>query len=135
MSIHDLLVEHEEDICRAVLGDTHKSRRELCMFEICQTRSDILYLVDHLDDLCAPKRKLSSMVTMPSGSYVCREPVGVVCIIATWNFPVALSLMPLIGAIAGGNCTIMKLSNMCPQYSFLMAGLLSKYLDKRCFAV
>jgi len=135
MSLHDLLVEHEADICQAVLADTHKSRRELMIFEICQVRSDILYLVDHLDELCAPKKKMSALGVMPSASYVYREPVGVVNVIATWNYPVSLSLMPLVGSIAGGNCTIMKLSNMATHYSPLMASLLPKYLDMRCFAV
>ena len=135
MSLHDLLVEHEEDICRAVVADTHKGRRELAMFELCQTRADILYLVDHLDELCAPQRVMSSMSVLPSASYIYREPLGVVCVIATWNYPVALSLMPLVGALAGGNCTIMKLSNMAEHYSPLMASLLPKYLDMRCFAV
>jgi len=135
MSLHDLLVEHEEDICRAVLADTHKSARELALFELCQTRADILYLVDHLDDLCKPTKELSAMSVLPSASYIYREPLGVVCVIATWNYPVSLSLMPLIGSIAGGNCTIMKLSNMATHYSPLMASLLPKYLDMRCFAV
>jgi len=135
MCLYDLLVEHEEDICRAVLADTHKSPRELEMTELTQTRADILYLVDNLDDLVAPKRKTTSAALLPSASYIYREPLGVVCVIATWNYPVSLSLMPLIGSLAGGNCTIMKLSNMSEHYSSLMASLLPKYLDMRCLGL
>ncbi|XP_059471567.1 aldehyde dehydrogenase, dimeric NADP-preferring-like [Neocloeon triangulifer] len=63
------------------------------------------------------------------------EPLGVVLIIGPYNYPIKLISIPLHGAIAAGNCVIMKPSHLTPQCSTLLAKLVPKYLDKECFKV
>lgn len=58
-----------------------------------------------------------------------RDPYGVVLILGAWNYPVQLTLMPLIGAIAGGNCVIIKPSEIAPASAKVMKSLVEKYLD------
>jgi acyl-CoA reductase-like NAD-dependent aldehyde dehydrogenase len=58
------------------------------------------------------------------------DPYGVVLIMGAWNYPFQLSLMPLVGAIAAGNCAIIKPSEVAPASADLMARLIPKYLDQ-----
>jgi aldehyde dehydrogenase (NAD+) len=64
-----------------------------------------------------------------------REPLGVVLVIAPWNYPVQLLLSPLIGAIAAGNCAVLKPSEVTPTVSRLLATLVPRYLDPACVAL
>ena len=61
--------------------------------------------------------------------YVRKEPYGVVLILGTWNYPINLSLQPLVGALAAGNCVILKPSEVAPTCAALMAKLLPRYID------
>ncbi|CAE8654860.1 unnamed protein product [Polarella glacialis] len=63
------------------------------------------------------------------------EPKGVVLIIAPWNFPFNLSLLPLVPAIAAGNCVVIKPSEMSPTCASLLQALVEKYLDAECIKV
>ena len=63
------------------------------------------------------------------------EPYGVVLIIGSWNYPLQLSLAPVGGAIAAGNCIIIKPSEMSANTSALLATLLPRYIDEECFRV
>lgn len=68
-----------------------------------------------------PKSVATNLVNMPSTSYTIQEPLGVVCIIAPWNYPFQLLFTPLIGAIAGGNCAVLKPSEFAPATAKVMA--------------
>ncbi|KAF9044755.1 aldehyde dehydrogenase [Hymenopellis radicata] len=64
-----------------------------------------------------------------------KHPKGVGLVITPWNYPIFLSAVPLIGAIAAGCCCVVKLSEISPHFSDVMAGLLQQYLDPRAFRV
>lgn len=66
---------------------------------------------------------------------VYHEPKGTVLIISPWNFPMILSLQPLLGAISSGCCALVKVSEIAPVYASLLAELLPKYLDDRAFKI
>lgn len=59
-----------------------------------------------------------------------KDPYGVVLVIGAWNYPLQLTLLPVAGAIAAGNCVIIKPSEISPATSRLMAELIPKYLDQ-----
>ena len=59
-----------------------------------------------------------------------KDPYGVVLIIGAWNYPLQLTLLPVIGAIAAGNCVIIKPSEVAPETAKLIASLIPKYLDQ-----
>ena len=73
--------------------------------------------------------KTKHMTNIFDSTYIKYEPLGVVLIISPWNYPLTLSIRPLVGAIAAGNCAILKPSEFAPNYERLLAELLPKYLD------
>lgn len=73
--------------------------------------------------------KTKHLTNIFDSTYVHYEPLGVVLIISPWNYPLTLSIRPLVGAIAAGNCAILKPSEFAPNYERLLAELLPKYLD------
>ncbi|XP_062432638.1 aldehyde dehydrogenase family 3 member B1-like isoform X2 [Rhea pennata] len=86
---------------------------------------------DILDALASDMRK----VTQLDSAFIRKDPYGVVLIIVPWNYPINLLLVPLIGAIAAGNCVVMKPSEISKDVEKLVAETLPNYLDKDCFAV
>jgi aldehyde dehydrogenase (NAD+) len=75
------------------------------------------------------------MMAQPGRSYIEPEPKGVVLIIAPWNYPMSMVAAPLVGAVAAGNCAIMKPSEITTHTSAALASILPRYLDKDAFAV
>ncbi|XP_045872434.1 aldehyde dehydrogenase family 3 member B2 isoform X2 [Meles meles] len=68
-------------------------------------------------------------------AFIRKEPLGLVLIIAPWNYPVHLTLMPLVGALAAGNCVVLKPSELSKGTGKVLAEVLPRYLDQSCFAV
>ena len=74
------------------------------------------------------------MLVGPGKSKIVKEPFGVVLIMGSWNFPVYTTLVPLIYAIAAGNCAIVKPSELSPHISKQIKTLITRYLDFNCYA-
>lgn len=70
-----------------------------------------------------------TIVTMMDTPVIIQDPYGVVLVIGSWNYPIQLSLIPVSGAIAAGNCVIIKPSEIAPASSKLLEELLPRYLD------
>src|SRR5262249_35340579 len=82
-----------------------------------------------------PDRVAAPLFAWPGMCRIQREPLGVALIIGPWNYPVQLMLVPLIGALAAGNCAILKPSEIAPATSALLATVLTKYLDSECVQI
>jgi aldehyde dehydrogenase (NAD+) len=82
-----------------------------------------------------PERVATPASQRPGRSRLVREPVGTVLIIAPWNYPVQLLLSPLVGALAAGNCAVLKPSELTPHTSALLATLVPRYLDPEAVAL
>ena len=82
-----------------------------------------------------PARVRAPLVTLPAQARIVREPLGVVLVIAPWNYPVQLALSPLVGAIAAGNCAVVKPSEVTPATSAALARLVAQHLDPDAIAV
>jgi aldehyde dehydrogenase (NAD+) len=67
--------------------------------------------------------------------YVHPEPLGIALIIGAWNYPYLVTITPLIGAIAAGNCAILKPSELAPNSAAIMQTMVERYLDKSCVRV
>uniref|UniRef100_A0A4X1SXJ3 Aldehyde dehydrogenase n=1 Tax=Sus scrofa TaxID=9823 RepID=A0A4X1SXJ3_PIG len=76
-----------------------------------------------------------SLFTQLDSAFIRKEPFGLVLIIAPWNYPVNLTLMPLVGALAAGNCVVLKPSEISKSTEKVLAEVLPRYLDQSCFAV
>ncbi|MCG8590184.1 MAG: aldehyde dehydrogenase family protein [Proteobacteria bacterium] len=82
-----------------------------------------------------PEKVPTPLNARPGRSRIVREPLGVTLVIAPWNYPVQLLLSPLVGAIAAGNCAVLKPSEVAAHTSGLLARLVPEYLDTDCFQV
>ncbi|SMF46584.1 aldehyde dehydrogenase family protein [Pseudobacteriovorax antillogorgiicola] len=121
----DLVQKYEPKIFKALEKDLGKGRREALMTEIGLIRHEITYLRKHLKSLMKVKRVATPVHLAPSKSYIRPEPLGLVLVISPWNYPFYLSLVPIIGALAAGNCVVLKPSELSPSCSELMAEMLA----------
>lgn len=76
-----------------------------------------------------------NIVTLLDGTYRHPDPLGLVLIMGAWNYPFQLSLGPLAGALAAGNCVVVKPSELAPASADLMAKLIPSYLDSAAVKV
>ncbi len=130
-----LLRENETRINEALAADLGKSPFEAYASEIGFLRSEVGFALKHLASWMRPERVSSPIALFPAKSRIEREPRGVVLIIAPWNFPLQLTLGPWIGAVAAGNCAILKPSELAPHASNLIAELLGENFPKELVAV
>ncbi|KAG1707108.1 hypothetical protein DVH05_026304 [Phytophthora capsici] len=108
-SLQKLLNENETIINDAVWKDLHKHSQGLFATEIALIHSEIQYFLDFLDDWSKPKLKATNILNLPGMTYIRLEPLGVVCVIGTWNYPVHLVLLPLVAVLGAGNCAVVRL--------------------------
>jgi acyl-CoA reductase-like NAD-dependent aldehyde dehydrogenase len=101
-----------------------RSPFETQMLEIFSVLEDIRHARRHLRRWMRPKRRWVSIWFQPAGARVIRQPLGVVGIITPWNFPLLLSVAPLVAALAAGNRVILKMSEDTPATDALMAELI-----------
>ncbi|MGI5977938.1 MAG: aldehyde dehydrogenase [Oscillospiraceae bacterium] len=118
--------DNEEPIYAAVNADLGKSRAETYMTEIAMVTEEIETQLRHVDAWSRPRTVPGTMATFPSRSTVYADPYGVVLILSPWNYPVNLALTPLVGAIAAGNCVVLKCSRNSAHTSALLQRLLAQ---------
>ena len=123
--------DNEPAIYDALKLDLNKCEMEANVMEVSQVKSEISFAINHLEQWARPKRVRTPISLFPSKSYVYKEPYGVSLIIAPWNYPVNLSLIPLVGAIAAGNCAIVKCSKKCLNTSRVIVSIINSTFDKR----
>ncbi len=124
-----LIQEHDQLILDAVHADLRKPAIEAYGSEVLGAISEIKYVLKHLKAWMKPQKVGTPINLFPSSSYIYTEPLGVVLIIAPWNYPFALTIQPLIGAIAAGNCTILKPSEHAPHTSSAIAKIINNNFD------
>ncbi|HWR01489.1 MAG TPA: aldehyde dehydrogenase family protein [Chlorobaculum sp.] len=129
------LREQEASIARAVHADFRKPEAEMFLTETGYLAGEIRYVVRNLRRWMRPRRAGVPLHYLPARAFVEREPLGVVLVIGAWNYPLQLCLAPLIGALAGGNCVVIKPSELAPATSNLLATTLPRYLDPEAVKV
>ncbi|MEE4331251.1 MAG: aldehyde dehydrogenase family protein [Wenzhouxiangella sp.] len=134
-ALERLLDENEEAIEQALSIDLGKPPQEVLLGEVGLLYSEIGHARRNLKRWSRPRRVFTPMVGQPGRSWVQPEPLGVVLIMGAWNYPVQLSLSPLIPTLAAGNCAVVKPSEIAAATSALLADLLPKYLDSGAIAV
>jgi aldehyde dehydrogenase (NAD+) len=123
--LRESLLQHEPAIAEALYTDLKKSREEVYGTETGLVLAELNNTLKNLRKWMRPHRAGTNLVNQPSSSRIYRDPLGVVLIIAPWNYPLQLALIPLIGAIAGGNCAVVKPSEYAPATSALLEKMLS----------
>lgn len=127
--LYDGIVKYEPAIYEALYADLHKSEAEAYMTEVQIVLTEIVQAKKHLSKWQKPKRVGTPIAVFPAGSYLYKEPYGNVLILAPWNYPFQLALAPLVGAIAGGNCAIVKTSKSSPHVSKIIQKMLGQIFD------
>ncbi|MFD5441826.1 aldehyde dehydrogenase family protein [Streptomyces tendae] len=136
--LRDLFTENREAIADALHADLRKPRPEAYAVEVDFPIKEIDHTLEHLEQWLAPEPVASSALAhLPAGSTAGTqyEPLGTVLVIAPWNYPVQLLLVPLVGALAAGNTAVLKPSELTPASSALIAALIPRYLDSDAVTV
>jgi aldehyde dehydrogenase (NAD+) len=130
-----MLRERKHELLAALEADLGKSSFEGWLAEIALMEKEIAHTKKHLRDWMRPQKVKTPLALQPARCKVVSEPLGVVLIIAPWNYPLQLAILPLVGAIAAGNCAIVKPSEVAANTSRVIAELLPQYLDREFYAV
>lgn len=134
-SLGRLLVEHEHDFVTALRHDLGKPPFETWAAELRVVGREIEELRRHLRKWARPERQKVPWILRPGSAHIVREPLGLVLVIAPWNYPVQLLLAPVAAAIAAGNAVVCKPSEVSSATSATLAQLLPRFLDPDVFAV
>jgi aldehyde dehydrogenase (NAD+) len=129
------LKERESEIESAIHQDLGRPSIEIYASESALVASELALTRKKLRSWAKPQRVPTSLVGQPGTSRIYHDPLGVVLIIGPWNYPLQLVLAPLVGAIAAGNCAIVKPSEVAPTISTLLATRLLEYVDSECVRV
>ncbi|KAL5038428.1 hypothetical protein RTP6_005737 [Batrachochytrium dendrobatidis] len=129
-ALYRFTIKEEDALTAAVHMDLRKSPAETVIFEIGFVRNAIIYALEHLHDWMNPTKVCGGSLAFALDRCEIRnDPLGVVLIIGTWNYPIYLSLSPLVSAISAGNAVVMKFSELAPHTSLALYSLLPKYMD------
>ena len=120
------VLQHEPQLYDALYKDLKKNKEEVWVTEIGFLISELNEAIRNLDYWMQPKTVSTNLANLPSKSYIQYEPLGVVLIIGPWNYPLQLLFTPLVGAIAAGNCVVLKPSEHTPA----TAAILKKIVEE-----
>jgi aldehyde dehydrogenase (NAD+) len=120
------LLSHEQEIYDALYVDLKKSPEEVWVTETGFLLTEINFALRKLRKWMEPQRVKTNLLNLPSKSYIYKEPLGVVLIVGPWNYPLQISLTPLVGAIAAGNCCIVKPSEFAAATAEVIGKIISR---------
>lgn len=124
------VLKYRDKIHDALYKDFKKHPSEVDIAEIYPITSDIKHTKSHLSKWMRPRKVTTPTSQLGSSSYIHYEPKGVVLIISPWNFPVMLTLSPLVSAIAAGNCVMLKPSEHTPNTSSVLKMIITEIFDE-----
>jgi len=133
--LRDLVVRHEDDILKAVKADLNKPEMEAKRAEVGLVLSEIDFAVENLAEWAAPKEVETPSTHAGAKSYIYQDPYGLALVIAPWNYPFQLAVSPVVGAIAAGNCVVLKPSELTPHTSSLLAKMFNENFPEEYLTV
>lgn len=123
--LYAAVIASESKILEALRADLNKSDFEGYMTEVGMVREECRYAIRHIRSWARPTRVRTPLAQFPASSYILKDPYGVVLVMSPWNYPFMLTLAPVIGAIAAGNCVVIKPSAYSPATSQVIADLIA----------
>jgi aldehyde dehydrogenase (NAD+) len=133
-ALKQAVADYEPQILAALKADLNKPELEAFLTEI-GVNKEINYALKHLPRWVKPKSAAIPLEQMPAQGRIYPEPLGVVLIIGPWNYPFQLMISPLVGAIAAGNCALLKPSELAPNTSQVIAKLVQTTFDPAYISV
>ena len=135
-SLERLIDENKSELCEALKHDLNKSEHETVVMEFGIIKNSIVHTRKNLASWMQPIKVNPIVQARPLYStFTQYQPLGVVLIIGAWNYPYQLTLVPLVGALASGNCAIVKPSELSAKSSKLLESLWPKYFDTNTCAL
>jgi aldehyde dehydrogenase (NAD+) len=133
--MNKMLTENEAAFLEALRTDLGKPAVEGFITDIAFVTGEVETMIKKLKKWNKPERVGTPMFNMPAKSHLVPEPLGVVLVIAPWNYPVQLLLVPAASAIAAGNCVVMKPSEVSAATSALLGQLVPRYMDPSAVSI
>ena len=127
--IERLCDERETEIVGALAEDLGRPPVDAWLADIASTQAEASYARRHVKRWMRRRRVSLPLNQLPGRGWVQYDPLGVVLVIGPWNYPLYLSLAPLVAAVAAGNCAVVKPSELAPATSAVLARLVPEYLD------
>ena len=124
--LYEAIKSHEKELQEALKEDLGKSPTESYMCETGLALSDITYTLRHLKRWMRPEHRCTPLQNFPARSRILKEPYGVALTMSPWNYPFLLLVSPLTGALAAGNCCVLKPSELAPA----TAGVITKMIEE-----
>ena len=133
--LQSMLKENSEEWAEVLHADLGKSGLEAALTETQFLLAEIDMTLKNLEKWAKPRKVSTPIALQPGKSFIHQDPLGTVLVIAPWNYPLQLSVGPLIGAIAAGNTVVLKPSELAPATSAAMARLIPQYVDPEAVVV
>jgi aldehyde dehydrogenase (NAD+) len=133
--VKDAIASHRNELADAVHADFRKHAAEFEFTEIFPVMEELKFAIEHLAAWMEPVHAKSTLELVGAQSAVRHEPLGLVLILAPWNYPFHLAIIPLISAIAAGNCVVLKPSNKTSNTARVIAKLVSSAFNQDEVAV
>ena len=127
--LYALLTENESVLIASLQSDLRKPKMEAGAAEVGACAAEVRRVMGSLAEWMRPEHIDSPVVLAPASCFIQREPYGVVLLIAPFNYPVQLVVLPLLSILAAGNCCVVKPSELTPATSAALTDLLPRYLD------
>lgn len=124
------ILKHEEDLYNCLYADLKKNKEESWVTEIGFVIAEINNAIKNLHAWMKTQKVSTNLLNFPSSSFVMPQPLGVVLIISPWNYPLQLLFTPLIGAIAAGNCVVLKPSEFAAATVLVMKKIIEDVFKK-----
>ncbi|KAF4676281.1 Eukaryotic translation initiation factor 5A-1 [Perkinsus chesapeaki] len=134
-ALERMMTENEALFEQAMYEDMHVSPLESKVMQVSLALSDIELSKSNLKAWMAPERVSANLLTLPGTAELVSEPLGCVVIYGAWNYNFLLSLQPVIGAIAAGNCVLLKPGDYAVKSTQAMMQLIPRYMDQECIKV
>ncbi|MBQ0753891.1 MAG: coniferyl aldehyde dehydrogenase [Gammaproteobacteria bacterium] len=134
--LKEMLLAHVDEICAAATADFgNRSIDETKIMEIITSLEGLKYNAKNVRRWMKPQRRAIGALQFPARAWVAYQPLGVVGVIAPWNYPLFLAIGPLVAALAAGNRVMIKMSEFTPHMGALLKTMLAKYFSEDQIAV
>lgn len=134
--LKQVLLTNQQQICTAISADfRHRSHDETRLAELMSCIGDINYTISKVGRWMKPERRSVGIQFMPAKNSIFYQPLGVIGIIVPWNYPLYLSIAPLVAALAAGNRAMIKMSEFTPHFNQLLTELISSIFNPNLVSI